>query len=72
MRVKRAEVINNVQNIPPNEAKAILSGLVEMWIHFDGRDHLNEHVQMWNYLAHSCAINSRSLDRPENGKELAG
>lgn len=56
--VKEAELTNEVKKMSLEESKAVLSGLVEMFIHFDGRNSLNEHASLWNYLVHNKAINT--------------
>lgn len=62
--VKEAELTNEVKKMSLEESKAVLSGLVEMFIHFDGRNSLNEHASLWNYLVHNKAINTVASDRP--------
>ncbi|MBQ9566481.1 MAG: hypothetical protein IJR31_00235 [Lachnospiraceae bacterium] len=47
---------NNVRNLKPEEAKALLSGVVEMCIH-EKRYDLSSHSKAWNFLAEHGAIN---------------
>ncbi|MBR1525026.1 MAG: hypothetical protein IJ641_11310 [Lachnospiraceae bacterium] len=62
--VKEAELTNEVKKMSLEESKAVLSGLVEMFIHFEGQNSLNEHANLWNYLVHNKAINTVAPDRP--------
>lgn len=53
--------VNNVKEIPPEKAKAILSGIVEICLHAQKYD-LSHHSTAWNFLVENSAINIRSME----------
>lgn len=53
---------NNVKAIPPEKAKAILSGAVEICLHANKYD-LSHHSTVWNYLVENGAVNITAEER---------